>query len=241
MSTPAVSVLGSPPHVLPHFALLAWAAPAVLQTIRVPIRLGIATFVGVVVLTGVGFAESTRRLPRTDDRGKLVRAALAVALGALMYVESGLAGPSAYRLVEAPRDHRSPLGAALRRRSGPLLELPVGARGVEPAAHARAMYRSTSHWRPLLNGYSSYWPAGFPGRMALARRLPDPSALRALVRETGLRTVLVRAHGYRVPEERAVWESLAARGGTQGLRLLAREGPTLLFAVEDDASSTDPG
>src|SRR5881397_77853 len=53
------------------------------------------------------------------------------------------------------------------------------------------MYRSTFHWRPLLNGYSSYYPAGFGERMTIADHLPDADALTTLRRETGLDAILV--------------------------------------------------
>jgi hypothetical protein len=91
------------------------------------------------------------------------------------------------------------------------------------------MYRSIFHWRPLLNGYSGYWPAGFRERMELATRLPDAAALEALRRETGLTTLLVHA-GDVGPERRATWLALAERG-IPTLRLVARDGDDLLFAV----------
>ena len=85
----------------------------------------------------------------------------------------------------------------LKQPGGPLLELPIGPEGVGPTGlpvnHARAMYRAIYHGRPVLNGYSSYYPAAFPARMELARRLPDPAALEELHRNTGLEMILV--HG----------------------------------------------
>ena len=94
---------------------------------------------------------------------------------------------------------------------------------------AQAMYRSIFHWRPLLNGYASYWPEGFPERMALARRLPDADALATLRAETGLELILVHAD-WGEPK-RAAWLELAARGGREDVRLLARDGTDLLFIV----------
>jgi hypothetical protein len=117
------------------------------------------------------------------------------------------------------------------------------------------MYKSIFHWRPLVNGYSSYWPERFPARMALARRLPDRAALAALREETGVDLVLVRLGDFGLVErelcdlfhraglrkepcpsdpgavERAPWLELAARGGRDDLRLIARDRDDLLFAV----------
>ena len=119
----------------------------------------------------------------------------------------------------------SPLLAILRHPGGPLLELP--ANNIMQAA--QAMYGSIFHWRPLLNGYASYWPEGFPERMALARRLPDADALATLRAETGLELILVHAD-WGEPK-RAAWLELAARGGREDVRLLARDGSDLLFIV----------
>src|SRR5262249_28277906 len=64
-------------------------------------------------------------------------------------------------------------------------------------------------WRPLLNGYSSYYPEGFRERMALARRLPDGQAFEQL-RALGLATVVVYSRGFeqlvRPPWRRAIDE-----------------------------------
>ena len=111
---------------------------------------------------------------------------------------------------------------------GPLLELPVG---TSPWPQARAMYRSIYHHRPLLNGYNGYWPAGFPERMALARRLPDPEALEALRRATHLELVLVHVAECGNSPARAAWTALAARDAGGRLALVARDGDDLLFRV----------
>jgi hypothetical protein len=132
--------------------------------------------------------------------------------------------------------------------------------------HARAMYRSIFHGRRLVNGYNSYFPAGFRERMALAKRLPDPEALAALRRETGLDWILVHVadigryerelceivHRARRAErcgerigasERAAWLALAESGGRDDLRLIARDGDDQLFAVggEDQPAARRPG
>ena len=119
------------------------------------------------------------------------------------------------------------------------------------------MYRSIFHGRALVNGYDGYWPAAFPARMALVASLPDPRALAALRRETGLELILTHLEQFGVAErevcegleqasvplpppgchqdfggaERAAWLAIAERGGRDDLRLLTRDGADLLFAV----------
>jgi hypothetical protein len=148
---------------------------------------------------------------------------------------------------------------ALARPGGPLVEVPIGTLAGPDTSNdaplqARAMYRSIFHRRPILNGYSSYWPPEFPERMAAVRRLrtprpsrrsgarrtrddPRPSAplrrggARAL-REATQRRSAGRAlrRGFRAAE-RGAWRRLAAEGGRDDLRLVAVEGDDLLFAV----------
>jgi hypothetical protein len=189
----------------------------------------------------------------------LGRATLAFVLVGAMYLQyaEGLWQPATVRWttlparypLAAPPEPDSPVLRALRRPGGPLLELPTGfqATGFQgplppspapdttmvqfafPPANAKAMYRSTYHWRPLLNGYSSYWPADFIGRMMLASRLPDEAALATLRRDTGVSEILVHT-AYLDPSRRTAWLSAAA-SGTGGLRLVVRDGSDLLFSV----------
>src|SRR5262245_31635453 len=115
---------------------------------------------------------------------------------------------------------------------------------LNPKAHAPAMYRSTYHWQPLLNGYGSYWPDGFVERMRLAVRLPDPAAVRALRRETGLEFILARVHDHLpidedLAKERAAWLDLVQRGGRPDLRLVAADDSLALFRVTDERAGSD--
>ena len=237
--TPTVRWFGEPVR-----QPLAWVIDWVplLGRIRVPARLGLAGFMGLAVLAGLAFAECTRRLPAGLRARPLARVAFAavVALGMYhgyargygrpVYLRKPL--PSSYPIAPAILD--SPITRRLREPGGPLLDLPVGPGGVLPMWHTRAMYRSTFHWRPLLNGYDSYWPEAFPGRMALAARLPDADALAALRADTGLAAILVHL-GELNDAERTAWQGVLA-GGRADLRLDVRDGDDLLFAVAGPAA-----
>ena len=199
-----------------------------------PDRLGVAALMGFAMLTGVAIAQCAQR-GRPGVRRPLA-GALALLCASALYVERRSHLPSPFPI--APTQNLRPaLLDALARTEGPLLELPVGGmptsdlledRFQSALANARAMCRSMFHWRPLLNGYSSYWPRGFPERMALARRLPDAEALAALRRVSGLRVVLVRIRELQ-PSDRSAWLQLAANGGRTDLRLLAHGEDELLF------------
>ena len=222
LSIPAASFFGGPGHAMPHYQLLARVVPIANEVIREPSRLGMTCLVGWAVLAGVAFAAcATRAGPRATPF-------LLMLVLAGMYLQFRAHTRAEYPLAEAI-DGRSAVTRALRDGSGPVLELPVGARGIQALAHARAMYRSIFHWRPLLNGYSSFWPDGFPARMELAQRVPETDALAALRRETGLTSVVVDLHRL-APQARRIWEGIASEG-RRDLRLIVRDGDELLFEV----------
>jgi len=225
----------------PH-SLLARFTPFY-EVIRMPERLGLAALMGVAVLTGVAFAECERVIAGGATVPRPRRAAGAATLGLLLVTvgamyctcQRGLQSawltlwplPGPYPLAPTIAPPAPALMRLVEQPGGPLLELPVG----RAWSQARAMYRSIYHHRPLLNGYSGYWPAGFPERMALARRLPDPEALDALRRATDLELVLVHAAEYGNIPARATWMALAGRGTDGRLALVARDGDDLLFRV----------
>jgi len=238
--------------------------------VRVPIRLGVAGLIGLAILAGVAFAECARRIPdRHRGRAAIARTALAAALAVAAYQGYARMVGDSYRLDPAMTP-KAPLIDILRAGMGPIIVLPVATTRASagnrpptdfamPYYHIRAMYESIFHWRPLLNGYSSYWPAGFLERMATASRLPAPEAVASLRREAGLTMVLVHADDFgrfkrescdtaarlHVSQrscshtlgerERGEWLALAGRGGREDLRLVARDGADLLFAVTSDS------
>ena len=233
------------PLRLPNSVIADWLP--IYQFLRIPDRLGAVGLIGLALLAGVAFAECARLANR--ERPHLLAlvgpAALATLVVVGAYAEYSSAEPGFDR-EGLPRSYPlalaisadSPVVRALQEPGGPLLELPVGLSpplGCLPGPHAKAEYRSIFHWRPLLNGYSGYWPAGFLERMVLATRLPDPEALRALQRETGVEMILV--HVYDLEALQApVWLTLAEHEGS-GLRLVARDGGDLLFEIGDAATT----
>jgi hypothetical protein len=251
-----IVVWGSRRFVLPHAAIAAHLG--VYDVLRVPSRLGVAGLVGVAILAGTAFAECVRRLPAA---GRVVVAGVVVGAMGVCYVQTITASLGAYPIAPAV-DGASPLVGVLRAGLGPILELPLGARpsGLE-TVHAAAMYRAIFHGRPILNGYSSYWPPRFRERMALARRLPEPGALAALASDTGLATVVVHmdqiGQGERVrcallhmhgvvgkgcdtdpsAAERASWIELATRHPRSDLVPVGIYGQDVVFTV---ATPTTP-
>jgi hypothetical protein len=222
------------PIWLPQALVAEWVP--IYQLVRAPIRLGVDFLIGIALLTGLAFTECARRLAGV---GRVAPAALAALFTVVTYARFAHGEPSFIRTplpasypLQTAISADSPLIELLRRPGGPLLELPVAldpVMGCVPRPHARAEYRSIFHWRPLLNGYNGYWPAGFIERMRVAERLPDPAALQALREDPGLELILVHMDDL-PPAGRAVWYELAERG-REDLRLAGRDGDDLLFAV----------
>src|SRR5262245_9341415 len=220
-----------------------------LRVIRVPSRLGIAGLVGLGILSGVAFAEVSALMRRVWSRRIGLAASWALAAIVLVLVHRAYVGnywtqegpgimPDEYRLQAAP-EIPEPLLPALRSSRAPLLELPLGSM-MNPSADALAMFHSTSHWRPLLNGYSSYWPAGYQERLVDAKRLPALDALDRLAETTGLSLVWVHTQ-WLGPRQRAQWTSPPGPSGDRrGLTLVAQAGPELLFAVDPPPGSGFP-
>lgn len=198
--------------------------------IRTPERLGIDALIGLVLLAGLAFAELSARIRFRPAVGAFAAAVAAAMYFALPPVPASFAAPPLNRpyRIKLAITPDSPILEALRAPGGPLVELPAGNAWRE----AEAMYRSVFHRRPILNGYSSYWPAGFQERIALADRLPDADALAALRRETRLGAVLVHLERLS-PEKRDRWLAIAQQGESGGLRFRLGEGPQLLFTVDE--------
>jgi hypothetical protein len=240
ISLPPVALWGARQVALPQL-LLAKLTP-LYAIIRVPERLGVAALIGACILCGIAFAEIARALEhdlpaRIPARAFRATLALLVVLALYEIPPGGTAPiPKIFPVQHMPTVPE-PFAADLTRAHGPLLQLPAlykrADRGPDPNWNAYAMYLSTFHWRPLLNGYSSYWPAGFDERMRVAEQLPAPAALARLVHETGLSMVWVDLIGY-LPEQRARWRE-AVLGHVPGLELRAHEKGQLLFAVDATA------
>jgi hypothetical protein len=99
----------------------------------------------------------------------------------------------------------------------PVLELPVGVDSLDygtMALQSRYTYFSTWHWQPLLNGYGGYPPDSFFLVMAIARRLPERTALQQLVDLTGVRWIV--RHDPRDAE--GAWPETAGGGLSEAMR-----------------------
>lgn len=206
------------------------------EVIRRPDRLGVAAMIGLCLLAGIAFAEIARALAASRI-GARQQGALTIATAALVAALAHRIPPSgsAPLPLHYPTRPVAPTSAellrALRAGDGPLLELPAfdsTKDRPDPRRNAEAMYRSTLHWRPLVNGYSSYFPDGFLARMRSTLLLPERSALQAIACETGLQTIVVDVRAD--APGRVAWMR-ARKAPPPGLRLVAAIPGVLVFDV----------
>ena len=135
--------------------------------LRAPARFGVLVALCASVLAGLALSHILPRLSRPTLAWGIV--------GVVAAAE--LATPLRFREVQ-------PFAQAYRVLStlppGPVLELPFLAKENELHGHARYMLRSTTHWMPLINGYSDYIPPEFQARAQALRGFPSREAFRAL-------------------------------------------------------------
>ena len=187
----------------------AWPTPARLfdlvvpgfSLLRGPTRWGILAATALPLLAGIGADLVDRRL------GRRAGARLAVALTS--------AATFAWFPIPTVPAWENPLLIDLRYAAvrklppGPLLESPWPSNALDIELSSRAVLGSTTHWRPLLNGYTGHRPRSFRFLQRIAQRLPEARAMDQLQRLTGLRVVLRDLQ--RTPVgERARWAAAAA-------------------------------
>jgi hypothetical protein len=151
--------------------LYEWVLP--FRGLRVPARADILIVLGTAVLAGFGFARLTARIRRP-----WLRTALAATILLAASIEY-LAAPSIGKLEARPSVWYSWL------RTMPdavLFEWPVTVPSRLNMIDVNYMYRSTMHWRPLLNGYSGYYPPSYIRLLLRMRTFPDKGSLKYLRR-----------------------------------------------------------
>jgi hypothetical protein len=121
------------------------------SSLRAPARFGLIVALGLAVLTGVAVAGWLDRIRHPSAVGALLvivaAADLAVPLNSDVFREVPPLSPAYALMATLP--------------PGPVVELPFWSSGAELHGHARYMRYSTSHWMPLINGYSDYIPPDF--------------------------------------------------------------------------------
>ncbi len=134
-----------------------------LELLRVPARFGAIALCAMAVLSAIGLAALLQRISSAPIRRLVVAmfcAAMLIEYSTAMTLEEVRTDrPSVYRwLAQQPR--------------GPVAELPMPPIGRLTGREAEREFFSTSHWQPLLNGYSGYYPISYDQLVRGLRTFP---------------------------------------------------------------------
>jgi hypothetical protein len=196
----------------PYYRFLFQSFGAVFGAIRAPSR-GIVLFdLGLAVLAAWGLSLLTRRLPR---RRRLAAAAAAVAVLGVEYRAFPLsvfpvdaAAPAVYRWL-----------ATVDTRSG-VVEWPLG-------DDFDYVFRQTAHNRPIVNGYSGFFPPAYMDLYALLRRRPIPDEVWAAMGRMDAGLVVYHVHdtrGFRIVAYADAVDHALATGNLEAVRTFSHDG-----------------
>ncbi len=182
----AIAVVGVVLSLGPATPVYTWvyALPPV-QGIRVAARFGYLVLFAVAGLAGIGLVQLRRRYPR--------RARVLSLLLLLLVTIEAFHGPLPFDPYDGVSAIYRPIAADPE--PGGVLELPIFS-GSGFHANAGYMLSSTTHWRPLVNGYSGRRPEGFDRLAEVVGAFPAEHAVQRL-REIGVRYVVVHLRAFR--------------------------------------------
>jgi hypothetical protein len=211
---PAPTLMGNPLMYRGPYALLMYLPG--FNSLRVPARFWMTVTLCLAVIGAAVFARLTERLGRMR-----LAAAAVVAIGVL--ADTWM---SAMPLAAAPKSF--PALACGGAASGPIVELPLGHTYPDVAA----MYRQMSHHRPLVNGYSGYFPPHYAA-LRFGLTLRDPDMLTQLAAR-GITDVIVD----REPDPDGRWDKYVA--SHPQATLLCTEGKQSLYRIAASQAATMP-
>jgi hypothetical protein len=183
------------------------------DSIRVPARISVLALFGIAVLAGMGAAHLISKGKRP----------VAIALLALLLFEYRTYSLESV-FPEAPAASAAHLWLAEQKAEGAILVLPIH-EGREIQRESLALYHSTAHFQPLVNGYSGWWPNDYWELVGRLRHFPTARSLRFLLERAPVRYVVV--HYDRIPAPRR-------RDLERGMERY-RESMPMIFRLGDEA------
>ncbi|MGH9400278.1 MAG: hypothetical protein ACRD00_07900 [Thermoanaerobaculia bacterium] len=176
----------------PYYRFLVKSFGAVFRAIRVPSRGIVLVGLGLGVLAAWGLALTTRRLSRP---GRLAAAAAALSVIGFEYrafpIDIG-------DVPEEPAPVYRWLAATPF--PGAVVEWPLA---TDP--DVEHTFRSTVHWKPLVNGYSGFGPPEYHELSGQLARRPIPPAVWEAMEERGASVLVFHPHEIEEPESRAAY------------------------------------
>jgi hypothetical protein len=154
-------------------------------------------------MAGLGVAAIDRA--RATRGLRISAAVIALVLLTLEYV------PSRMFLMELASGPPDVYTVIARMGAGGVAELPMPSPGRLPGYDAVYALWSTTHWHPLVNGYSGYYPQSYFDTIQQMQTFPDDPSIDRL-RTLGVRYIVVHEAFYPPSEYAALLERMLARG-----------------------------
>jgi hypothetical protein len=170
--------------------------------LRAPARAAMFSLMFVAVLAGQGLAALMSSIGRAPAR------VAAFAAAGILLTEYAVRPMELQPYDNEPPPVYSFLSGLPR---GVVAEFPMPRSDSLPGPEPLYLYMSTFHWKPLLNGYSGYYPPRYLRRLDTLETFPDPQSLDAL-RTEDVRYIVVHAVQYRPAEYRRIVEELVQLG-----------------------------
>ena len=224
---PSPRALGRPLDLFAPYGLL-YEYVAGFEGLRAPARFAMVVVFMLAVLGGYGAAVLAQW--KWGSRVLWTVAAMFLLEGtAVPFLVNGVTPPSGFHAPEARlyRPARAPAiyhEAGRQLGKGVLAELPLGL----PDFDLRAMYYSTVHWRPILNGYSGFYPPHYSQlALALGEVPRHPELSMKALKAAGATHVLVHEGAYLGNEGAQTSDVLRQHGATE----LYRDGTDALLRL----------
>jgi len=157
---------------------------------RAPVRLGVVVGMALSVLAGIGLACLLR--------GRRRAGLLACVIGLAAMLEMT---PAPLRFREIP-PHPPSYDTLAQLPPGAVVEMPFFWPARAWFRHTYYMRLSTSHWKPLVNGYSDYFPPDFVKNSAILNSFPSRESFEVL-RQYSVRYLSIHLNLYD-PHDRAL-------------------------------------
>ncbi|HSC27577.1 MAG TPA: hypothetical protein VLD67_09895 [Vicinamibacterales bacterium] len=177
------------------YALFYQIVP-VFTLLRAPARFGLAVSFGLAVLSGIAAAALLARARPGWP--------IAAAIAGLAVLDLSMTMP--FRTIPPPPRAYEVLASLP---PAPVVEFPFFYRPEAFHFHARYVFNSIYHWRPLINGYSDHIPEDFREMAPLLASFPNPEGF-IYLRERRARYVVIHPDGYRHKARLELQERLEA-------------------------------
>jgi hypothetical protein len=178
-----------------------------LDGLRAPSRFAILACGGIAMLAGFG---AQALLDRVAARAPRAGRPFAAALTLLVAIDNATSGMVLAELRYEPRNTFNVYKTIRALGPGAVFELPIARLDALPGREATYMFWSITHWQPLVNGYSGYYPPQFAETVVRTEHFPDDRSLRQLS-SIGVRYVVVHRAFYEPEAYTALMLKIAAR------------------------------